>query len=129
MVIHESLSVRGCQSLKLGLYLRSWDELNSPCKGDIVQNINIYRYTRGQGEKSKTGTVVYLDLRGPWDSQSLSQASLIVLLWTYITGGQVYSNLKLFPPTSEIGVRIPARAQVRKLVVACHWSAIYSTEP
>ena len=35
----------------------------------------------------------------------------------------------LSPPTSEAGVRFPARPQVGKLVVACHWSAVYSTEP
>ena len=32
-------------------------------------------------------------------------------------------------PTSEAGVRFPARPQVGKLVVACRWSAVYSTEP
>ena len=35
----------------------------------------------------------------------------------------------LSPPTSEAGVRFPARPQVGKLVVACRWSAVYSTEP
>ena len=35
----------------------------------------------------------------------------------------------LSPPTSEAGVRFPARPQVGKLVVASHWSAVYSTEP
>ena len=35
----------------------------------------------------------------------------------------------LSPPTSEARVRFPARSQVGKLVVACHWSAVYSTEP
>ena len=37
--------------------------------------------------------------------------------------------LTLSPPTSEIRVHIPAQNQVGKLVVACHWSAIYSTKP
>ena len=32
-------------------------------------------------------------------------------------------------PTSEAGVQFPARPQVGKLVVACRWSAVYSTEP
>ena len=41
-------------------------------------------------------------------------------------GGRVVT---LSPPTSEAGVRFPARPQVRKLVVACRWSAVYSTEP
>ena len=35
----------------------------------------------------------------------------------------------LSPPTSEIGVRFPARPQVGKLVVGYRWSAVYSTEP
>ena len=35
----------------------------------------------------------------------------------------------LSPPTSEAGVRFPAEPQVGKLVVACRWSAVYSTEP
>ena len=41
-------------------------------------------------------------------------------------GGRVVT---LSPPTSEAGVRFLARPQVGKLVVACHWSAVYSTEP
>ena len=41
-------------------------------------------------------------------------------------GGRVVT---LSPPTSEAGVRSPARPQVGKLVVACRWSAVYSTEP
>ena len=35
----------------------------------------------------------------------------------------------LSPPTSKAGVRSSARSQVGKLVVACRWSAVYSTEP
>ena len=35
----------------------------------------------------------------------------------------------LLPPTSEAGVWFPARPHVGKLVVACRWSAVYSTEP
>ena len=35
----------------------------------------------------------------------------------------------LFPPTSEARVRFLAWPQVGKLVVACRWSAVYSTEP
>ena len=41
-------------------------------------------------------------------------------------GGRVVT---LSPPTSEGGVRFLARPQVGKLVVACRWSAVYSTEP
>ena len=33
------------------------------------------------------------------------------------------------PPTSEAGVRSPSRPYVGKLVVACRWSAVYSTQP
>ena len=41
-------------------------------------------------------------------------------------GGRVVT---LLPLTSEAGVRFPARPQVGKLVVACLWSEVYSTEP
>ena len=41
-------------------------------------------------------------------------------------GGRV---VRLSPATSETGVRFMALPQVGKLVVACHWSAVYSTEP
>ena len=41
-------------------------------------------------------------------------------------GGRVVT---LPPPTSEAGVRFPAWPHVGKLVVACCWSAVYSTEP
>ena len=41
-------------------------------------------------------------------------------------GGRVVT---LSPPTSEAGVRFPAQPQVGKLVVACRWPAVYSTEP
>ena len=35
----------------------------------------------------------------------------------------------LSPPSSEAGVRFTALPQVGKLVEACCWSAVYSTEP
>ena len=41
-------------------------------------------------------------------------------------GGRVVT---LLPSTSEAGVWFLSRPQVGKLVVACCWSAIYSTEP
>ena len=41
-------------------------------------------------------------------------------------GGRVVT---LSPPTSEAGVWFPVRPQVGKLVVACCWLAVYSTEP
>ena len=41
-------------------------------------------------------------------------------------GGRVVT---LSPPTSVAGVRSPEWSQVGKLVVACRWSAVYSTEP
>ena len=41
-------------------------------------------------------------------------------------GGRVVT---LSPPTSVAGVRFLARPQVGKLVVACHWSTVYSREP
>ena len=44
-------------------------------------------------------------------------------------GGHSGRVVTLSPPTSEAGVRSPSRPQVGKLVVACRWSAVYSTEP
>ena len=41
-------------------------------------------------------------------------------------GGRV---VILSPLTSEIGVRNLARTQMGKLVVACHRSTVYGTEP
>ena len=46
-----------------------------------------------------------------------------------ISGGHGGRVVKLLPPTSEAGVRFPARPQVGNLVVAYCWSAVYSTEP
>ena len=46
-----------------------------------------------------------------------------------IKGGHGGRVVTLSPPTSEAGVRSPSRPQVGKLVVACRWSAVYSTEP
>ena len=45
------------------------------------------------------------------------------------TWGYCGRVVTLSPPTSEAGVWFPARSQVGKLVVACRWSAVYSTEP
>ena len=47
----------------------------------------------------------------------------------YPFGGHGGRVVTLSPPTSEAGVRSPAWPQVGKLVVACRWSAVYSTEP
>ena len=44
----------------------------------------------------------------------------------FFHGGRVVT---LSPPTFEVGVQFPAWPQVGKLVVACRWSAVYSTEP
>ena len=41
-------------------------------------------------------------------------------------GGRVVT---LSPPTSEAGVQSPSWPEVGNLVVACRWSAVYSTEP
>ena len=45
------------------------------------------------------------------------------------TGGHGGRVVTLSPPTSEAGVRSPSWPEVGKLVVACRWSAVYSTEP
>ena len=48
---------------------------------------------------------------------------------TSMTGCHGDKVVRLSPPTSETGVQFPAQPQVGKLVVACRWSAVYSTEP
>ena len=45
------------------------------------------------------------------------------------TGGHGGRVVTLSPPTSEAGVRSSSRPEVGKVVVACRWSAVYSTEP
>ena len=53
-----------------------------------------------------------------------------ILLASHIfMGGHGGRVVTLSPPTSDVGVRFPGLPQVGKLVVACHWSAVYSTEP
>ena len=46
-----------------------------------------------------------------------------------VYGGHGGRVVTLSPPTSEAGVRSPARPQLGKLVLACRWSEVYSTEP
>ena len=62
------------------------------------------------------------------DPDSIAHPSFMffaqILKWGH--GGRVVT---LSPPTSEAGVHLPAQPQVGKLVVACHCSAVYSTEP
>ena len=61
----------------------------------------------------------------------------IIFLHTYIIlciepgggGGHGSRVVTLSPPTSEAEVQFRAQLQVGKLVVACRWSAVYSTEP
>ena len=50
-------------------------------------------------------------------------------LFLRLTRGHGGRVVTLSPPTSEAGVRVPAPPQVGKLVVACRWSPVYSTEP
>ena len=52
-----------------------------------------------------------------------------LIYYGLILGGHGGRVVTLLPPTSEAGVRVPAWPQVGKLVVACRWSAVYSTEP
>ena len=55
-------------------------------------------------------------------------ASVSSLGFIVVVGGHGGRVVTLSPSTYEAGVRSPARPQVGKLVVACHWSAFYSTE-
>ena len=59
------------------------------------------------------------------------EAITITVIARFLTvfGGHGGRVVKLSHPNSEAEVRFPARPQVGKLVVACHWSAVYSTEP
>ena len=60
---------------------------------------------------------------------SLPSDNLSTKVQGYLKGGQSGRVVTLSPPTSEAGVRFPARPQVGKLVGAYRWSALYSTEP
>ena len=63
---------------------------------------------------------------GPKCVQVATCTSCFALILNRGHGGRVVT---LSPPTSEAGVQFPARPQVGKLVVACHWLTVYSTEP
>ena len=65
------------------------------------------------------------DCAGNFTLQSVTLASLSVT----VSWGHDGRVVTLSPPTSEAGVRSPSRPYVGKLVVACRWSAVYSTEP
>ena len=52
-----------------------------------------------------------------------------ILMCNYVGRGDGGRVVTLSPPTSAAGVQFPAWPQVGKLVVACCWSAVYSTEP
>ena len=53
----------------------------------------------------------------------------LYLVFTLVLRGHGGRVVALSPPTSEAGVQSLARPQVGKLVVACRWLAVYSTEP
>ena len=53
---------------------------------------------------------------------------LLGIFYLYDIRGHSGRVVTLSPPTSEAGVRFPARPQVGKLVDACRCSAVYSTE-
>ena len=55
-----------------------------------------------------------------------SMLRVILINWGRGHGGRL---ITLSPPTSEAGVQFPAWPHVGKLVVACRWSSVYSTEP
>ena len=59
----------------------------------------------------------------------LKDASILDLSPSAPLGGHGGRVVTLSPPTSAAGVRSPSRPYVGKLVVACRWSAVYSTEP
>ena len=57
------------------------------------------------------------------------RAHIIKMIPPWLKRGHGGRVVTLSPPTSEAGVRSLSRPEVGKLVVACHWSAVYSTEP
>ena len=59
----------------------------------------------------------------------LTVIDISTTLMPLLLGGHGGRVVTLLPPTSEIGVRFPARPQVGKLLVACRWPAVYRTEP
>ena len=63
------------------------------------------------------------------DRQTDKERTMIRWNYTNFDRGHGGRVVTLSPPTSEAGVRFPARPQVGKLVVACRWSAVYNTEP
>ena len=82
-------------------------ELGEWIRGWIIENLN------NRGSDNRGSTVhMYLNI-------------VFNLSW----GGHGGRVVTLSPPTSEAGFRFSARPQVGKLVVACCWSAVYSTEP
>ena len=61
---------------------------------------------------------------------TLNAVTFFYFFKTFFGGeGQGGRVVTLSPPTSEAGVQFLARPQVGKLVVACHWLAVYSTQP
>ena len=67
----------------------------------------------------------------PWppiEHQSVVKTDFLMQVATK-PGGHGVKVVTLSPPTSEAGVRFLARPQAGKLVVACCWLAVYSTEP
>ena len=79
---------------------------------------NFLRYTSRQTDKLR-----HLQ-NTPLNDEGENYVVFFCVLWGH--GGRVVT---LSPPTSEAGVRFPARPQVGNLVVAWGWSAVYSTEP
>ena len=55
----------------------------------------------------------------------------VLLRWIHSQMGRGHGGrvVTLLSPTSEAGVRFLTQPQVGKLVVACRWLAVYSTEP
>ena len=78
-------------------------------------------------EKFSTCLFLTFDLyEGGMIKNNFFQEHLLFIAAQRDHGGRVVT---LSPPTSEAGVRSSAWPQVGKLVVACRWSAVYSTEP
>ena len=83
----------------------------------------------GQNPKPKCAVRYKDDLEVKGQTQGKDVRFYIKSKPKNLRGGHGGRVVTLSTPTSEPGVRFLARPQVGKLVVACRWSAVYSTEP
>ena len=97
-----------------------------PCPSTTVQDLYV-TFCHG-GKTSNTSA----HLMWPYYTKRRLYHEVPYKYWIVVEGqggGHGGRVVTLSPPISEAGVQFPARHQVGKLVVTCHWSAVYSIEP